>query len=97
MTKKSKIKEEELPKNKEGITIQMNLNSIDAGIVRDALISAGHVKVADDFETRRELNIMHQFLDSRKNKEPLVEKWSKGTYFNNVKASRYKMKHKIKA
>lgn len=90
-------KEDEEPKNKHGISILMNVNSNDAGIIRDALIEAGHIKVADDFETRRELGIMHEIKEN--GWTGILEKWSKDTYecMANRKPQRYKMKHKILA
>ena len=90
-------KEDEEPKNKHGISILMNVNSNDAGIIRDALMEAGHIKVADDFETRRELGIMHDIKEN--GWTGIFEKWSKDTYgcSPNRKQQRYKMKHKILA
>lgn len=85
--------EEEL-KNLHGISILMNVNSKDAGIIRDALIEAGHVKVADDFETRRELGIMHELKD--KGFMGVFESWSKDIYGakENRTPKRYNMKHR---
>ena len=90
-------KEDEESKNKHGISILMNVNSNDAGIIRDALIEAGHIKVADDFETRRELGIMHEIKEN--GWTGIFEKWSKDTYgcSSKRKQQRYKMKHKILA
>jgi hypothetical protein len=82
-------------KNKHGISILMNVNSNDAGIIRDALIKAGHVRMADDFETRRELGIMHEVKE--KGLLGTFESWSKDTYGKGCKKPRYKMKHKILA
>lgn len=86
---------EEESKNKHGISILMNVNSNDAGIIRDALIKAGHVRMADDFETRRELGIMHEVKE--KGLLGTFESWSKDTYGKGCKKPRYKMKHKILA
>lgn len=84
-------------KNKHGVSILMNVNSNDAGVIRDALVKAGHVRIAEDFETRRELGIMHELKE--KGIAGLFESWSKDTYGNGnyKKEPRYKMKHKILA
>lgn len=87
--------EYEPSKNKHGISILMNVNSEDAGVIRDALVKAGHVRTADDFETRRELGIMHELKE--KGLLGLFESWSKDTYGQGNKKPRYKMKHKTLA
>lgn len=87
--------EYEPSKDKHGISILMNVNSEDAGVIRDALVKAGHVRTAEDFETRRELGIMHELKE--KGLVGLFESWSKDTYGKGSKKPRYKMKHKILA
>lgn len=93
------IDEKDEPKNVHGIQFNLNVNSKDASIVRDALISAGHIRLAETFETKRELQIMHEVLDARKNGENIFEVWRKnGNYYNGDNDSRkpkYKMKHKV--
>lgn len=85
----------EASKNKHGISILMNVNSNDAGVIRDALTKAGHVRLAEDFETRRELGIMHELKE--KGLAATLECWSKDNYGGNIKKPRYKMKHKTLA
>lgn len=87
--------EDEEPKDKHGISILMNVNSKDAGVIRDALTQAGHVKIADDFETRRELGIMHELKE--KGWDCIFESWEKDTYGGKQKRTKYKMKHKVLA
>lgn len=90
--------ENEEPKNAHGIQFNLTVNSKDADAVREALISAGHVRIAEDFETKRELTIMHEFWDAAKNGEDVLEVWKKkGNYYDEIKAPKYKMKHKIMA
>ena len=82
----------EEPKNKHGVSILMNVNSNDAGVIRDALTKAGHVKLADDFETRRELGIMHELKEKGWG---IFESWAKDNYGGKQKRPKYKMKHKV--
>ena len=86
---------EEEPKDKHGISILMNVNSKDAGVIRDALIKAGHAKLADDFETRRELGIMHELKE--KGFGRIFESWARDTYGDKQKRPKYKMIHKVLA
>lgn len=95
---KEDLDEESTPlKDQHGISILMNVNSEDAGVIRDALVKAGHVRTAEDFETRRELGIMHELKE--KGFVGLFESWSKDAYGNGnyKKEPRYNMKHKIMA
>lgn len=85
------------PKNAHGIKFNLNVNSEDANVVREALISAGHIRIAEDFETRRELTIMHEFLDAQKKGENVFEVWRKRNYYESIdtKEPKYKMKHRV--
>ena len=90
--------EKEEPKNAHGIQFNLTVNSKDADAVREALISAGHVRIAENFETKRELTIMHEFWDAAKNGEDVLEVWKKkGNYYDwvEIKAPKYKMKHRV--
>lgn len=105
MSKKTKkdeietISEEEKkePKNAHGIQFNLNVNSKDADVIREALINAGHVHIAETFETKRELTIMHEFWDAKKKGENIFEVWRKGNYYESIdtKEPKYKMKHRV--
>lgn len=109
MSKKTKkdeietISEEEKkePKNAQGIQFNLNVNSKDANAIREALISAGHVHIAETFETKREIEIMKEV---KKNGgiwgggiEKTLEIWRKGNYYESIdtKEPKYKMKHRV--
>lgn len=73
---KKQVKEETEPKNAHGIQFNLNVNSEDADAVREALVSAGHVKIADKLEIKRELSIMHEVWGSEGENINMVE-WSR--------------------
>jgi hypothetical protein len=93
--------ERELPKNKIGIKIAMGVNSHDAEVIREALKKTGHHRLAEDFETKREIEIMKEV---KKNGgiwgggiEKTLEIWRKGNYYESIdtKEPKYKMKHRV--
>ena len=86
--------EKEEPKNMHGITFDLTVNSKDADAIREALVSAGHVRIAENFETKRELAIMHEFWDAQKKGENVFEVWRKGNYYESIEP-KYKMKHRV--
>ena len=88
--------EKDLPKNKQGISIFMNVNSKDADIIRESLKEAGHYKLAEDFETRRELGIMHE-IKKNGGIANCLEVWANGDYYKETKKPLYKMRHKVLA
>lgn len=88
--------EKDLPKNKQGISISMNVNSEDADIIRESLKKAGHHKLAEDFETRRELGIMHE-IKKNGGIANCLEVWAKGDYYKDTRKPLYKMRHKVLA
>lgn len=88
--------EKDLPKNKQGISISMNVNSEDADIIRESLKKAGHHKLAEDFETRRELGIMHE-IKKNGGIANCLEAWAKGDYYKDTRKPLYKMRHKVLA
>lgn len=89
--------EKEEPKNVHGVQFNLTVNSKDADAIREALVSAGHVKIAENFETKRELVIMHEFWDAQKKGENVFETWRKGNYYESIdtKEPKYKMKHRV--
>lgn len=88
--------EKDLPKNKQGISISMNVNAEDADIIRESLKKAGHHKLAEDFETRRELGIMHE-IKKNGGIANCLEVWAKGDYYKDTRKPLYKMRHKVLA
>lgn len=92
-------------KNKHGVEFNLSVNSKDADIVRSALMKAGHVKIADKLEIKRELAIMHEVWDTEGKNiyqkiDNCLEKWRKDEYACGVKDTRepkYKMVHKVLA
>lgn len=90
MSKKAKkdeietISEEEKkePKNAHGIQFNLNVNSKDADAIREALINAGHVHIAETFETKRELTIMHELWDAQKKAKTFLKYGEKETIMN---------------
>ena len=92
------------PKNKHGIEFNISVNSKDADAVRNALIKAGHVKIADKLEIKRELSIMHEVMacegnDVLQKVDNCIEKWRKAgdylTVSSDTREPKYKMKHKV--
>lgn len=102
---KKQVKEETEPKNAHGIQFNLNVNSEDADAVREALVSAGHVKIADKLEIKRELSIMHEVWGSEGENiyekiDNCLETWRKDNYNCGVRDTRepkYKMVHKVLA
>ena len=102
---KKQVKKETEPKNAHGIQFNLNVNSEDADKVREALISAGHVEIAEDFEVKRELTIMHEVMTSKGSNiyekiDNCLETWRKGDYncgVQDIREPKYKMTHKVLA
>jgi hypothetical protein len=96
-------KKEVEPKNAHGVNFNLNVNSEDADLVREALISAGHIKLAETFETKREISIMHEVLSSKGSNfdekvANCIETWAKGcygAYETDTRVQKYNMKHRV--
>lgn len=92
-------------KNKHGIEFNISVNSKDADAVRNALIKAGHVKIADKLEIKRELSIMHEVMACEgsnilQKADNCIEKWRKANDYNvstDTREPKYKMVHKVLA
>lgn len=91
-------------KNKHGVEFNISVNSKDADAVRNALIRAGHTKIADKLEIKRELSIMHEVMacegdNIMEKADNCIEKWRKGNYGcvapQDTREPKYKMKHKV--
>jgi len=87
------------PKNNHGVNFDLQVNSEDANVIREALISAGHIKLADNFELKRELSIMHEVKSCDGNNifEKIgncLESWRKDNYYDSIRQPRYKRKHR---
>jgi len=83
------------PKNNHRVKMELNVNSDEAELIREAL-SKEHVKLSETFEIKRELEIMREV---RRNGgvcgggvEKTLELWENER--NCCASSRYKMKHR---
>ena len=93
------------PKNAHGVKFNLNVNSEDANVVREALISAGHIKLAETFETKREISIMHEVMAAKGDSFDekvynCIENWAKGgygVYEQDTNEPKYKMVHRVLA
>jgi hypothetical protein len=94
-------KQEIEPKNAHGVNFNLCVNSNDADVIREALISAGHVKLSEKLETKREIEIMREVKENGGIRgggiEKTLEKWRKGNYYESIdtKEPKYKMKHRV--
>jgi hypothetical protein len=94
------MKEE--PKDLHGVQFNLNVNSKDAGIVREALEKAGLIGLSDTFELKRELAIMKEVVSCEgsnicEKADNCLEIWRKGNYYDwvEIQKPKYKMKHKV--